>query len=197
MDLPSHPPDRRARQIGLGNTCVFSPSAESPRPLFQSRSPRSGGIAGAGVARNCSCRGLADLPHFNPDLDGEKPPLSVIALREAIAGAQALMISSPEYARGVAGSLKNALDWLVGSTEFPGKPVAVINVSPRASHADAALRLTLQTMSAEIIEDASITLPLLGRNLDAQGIVADAELSAQILSALQALKRAIAPEDSF
>jgi chromate reductase len=107
------------------------------------------------------------------------------------------MISSPEYARGVAGSLKNALDWLVGSTEFPGKPVAVINVSPRASHADAALRLTLQTMSAEIIEDASITLPLLGRNLDAQGIVADAELSAQILSALQALKRAIAPEDSF
>ena len=136
--------------------------------------------------------GLAGLPPFNPDLDGEHPPLPVVELRQAIAGAEALMISSPEYARGVAGTLKNALDWLVSSTEFPGKPVAVINASPRATHADAALRLTLETMSARLIEDASITLPLLGRNLDADGIIVDAELSRQLLSALQALERAMA-----
>ncbi len=102
------------------------------------------------------------------------------------------MISSPEYARGIAGTLKNALDWLISSTEFPGKPVAVINASPRATHADAALRLTLETMSARIIADASITLPLLGRNLDADGIIADAELSRPLLAALQALQRAMA-----
>jgi NAD(P)H-dependent FMN reductase len=137
-------------------------------------------------------RGLVDLPYFNPDLDGEHPPEPVMALRQAIAHARALIICSPEYARGVAGAMKNALDWLVSSTEFPGKPVVVINASPRASHADAALRLTLQTMSAEIIDDASIALPLLGRNLDAQGIVADAELSRQLLEALQVLARALA-----
>jgi NAD(P)H-dependent FMN reductase len=136
-------------------------------------------------------RGLAGLPHFNPDLDGENPPEPVMALREAVAGANALIICSPEYARGVAGAMKNALDWLVSSTEFPGKPAAVINASPRASHADAALRLTLETMSAEVIEDASITLPLLGRNLDAQGIIADRELSGSLRTALQALARAI------
>lgn len=136
--------------------------------------------------------GLAGLPPFNPDFDGESPPSPVVELRQAIAGAEALMISSPEYARGVAGTLKNALDWLVSSTEFPGKPVAVINASPRATHADAALRLTLETMSARIIEDGSITLPLLGRNLDADGIIADAELSRPLLSALQALQRAMA-----
>lgn len=137
-------------------------------------------------------RGLADLPHFNPDLDTEQLPEPVTALRHAIGAASGLIICSPEYARGVAGAMKNALDWLVSSTEFPGKRIAVINASPRASHADAALRLTLQTMSAEIVEDASITLPLLGRNLDAEGIVADPELRAQLVSALQALERAIA-----
>jgi chromate reductase len=137
-------------------------------------------------------RGLAGLPHFNPDLDGETPPEPVMALRKMIGSAGGLIICSPEYARGVAGAMKNALDWLVSSTEFPGKPVAVINASPRASHADAALRLTLQTMSAQIIENASITLPLLGRNLDAQGIIADPELSSPLRSALLALARATA-----
>ena len=134
-------------------------------------------------------QGLADLPPFNPDLDGDAPPAPVAALRREIGEAQALLICSPEYARGVAGVLKNALDWLVSSAEFPGKPVAVINTSQRATHADAALRLTLQTMSALLVEDASMTLPLLGRQLDADGIIADAGLSGALRSALEALGR--------
>jgi NAD(P)H-dependent FMN reductase len=138
-------------------------------------------------------RGLAELPHFNPDLDGERPPEPVMSLRQAVAGAQALLICSPEYASGVAGVLKNALDWLVSCVEFPGKPVAVINASPRATHADAALRLTLETMAAHLIPEASITLPLLGRNLDARGIIADAALCGQLSSALQSLSRALPP----
>jgi chromate reductase len=135
--------------------------------------------------------GLADLPHFNPDLDGDRPPDAVAVLRNAIGNAQGLLISSPEYARGVAGVLKNALDWLVSSTEFPGKPVALINASQRATHADAALRLTLNTMSANLVEVASIMLPLLGRNLNAAGIMADADLSSELSQALHNLGRAI------
>lgn len=135
--------------------------------------------------------GLATLPWFNPDLDGDHPPETVAALRREIGMADALLISSPEYARGVAGSLKNALDWLVSSSEFPGKPVAVINASPRATHADAALRLTLETMSAVLIGETSLTLPLLGRNLDADGIIADAELGAALLDALQEIARIV------
>jgi NAD(P)H-dependent FMN reductase len=135
--------------------------------------------------------GLADLPHFNPDLDGDRPPKPVAALRQAIGNAQGLLISSPEYARGVAGVMKNALDWLVSSTEFPGKPVALINASQRASHADTALRLTLNTMSANLIEEASIMLPLLGRYLNAAGIAGDADLSSRLALALDDLGRAI------
>ena len=102
-----------------------------------------------------------------------------------------MLICSPEYARGVAGVTKNALDWLVSSFEFPGKPTVVINASQRSTHADAALRLTLATMSADLIEAASITLPLLGRNLDAAGIAADPDLSAQFGEALRAFADAI------
>jgi chromate reductase len=88
--------------------------------------------------------------------------------------------------------MKNALDWLVSSLEFPGKPVAVINTSRRSVHADAHLRLTLTTMSARLVEAASITLPLLGRNLDANGIVSVNALAAQLRSALACFADAIA-----
>jgi chromate reductase, NAD(P)H dehydrogenase (quinone) len=136
--------------------------------------------------------GLAGLPHFNPDLDTDHPPAPVLALRRQIASCQGLLICSPEYARGVAGAMKNALDWLVGSLEFPDKPVALINASPRATHADAHLRLTLTTMSARLIEEASITLPLLGRSLDAEGIVSDSTLSVPLRAALDRFAHAIA-----
>ncbi|HEY6841914.1 MAG TPA: NADPH-dependent FMN reductase, partial [Chthoniobacterales bacterium] len=69
--------------------------------------------------------GLGALPHFNPDLDGDEPPQLVLELRSAVGLASGLLISSPEYAHGVPGSLKNALDWLVASVEFPNKAVAL------------------------------------------------------------------------
>ena len=143
------------------------------------------------LARTCDevvlFRGLGTLPHFDPDRDGDDAPEPVRHLRRAIGDCDALVICSPEYARGVPGVLKNALDWLVASPEFPGKPVAVVNASQRATHADASLRLILETMSGRLVEPACITLPLLGRNLDADGIVADPQLSGALRAALHAL----------
>src|SRR5260221_261149 len=75
--------------------------------------------------------GIAPLPHFNPDLDleGANAPPAVAAWRTLLGSAQGMVISSPEYAHGVPGSLKNALDWIVSSYEFSGKPVVLINAS--------------------------------------------------------------------
>jgi chromate reductase len=128
--------------------------------------------------------GIAGLPFFNPDLDGDRIPGPVAAFRALIGEADGILVSSPEYARGVAGVLKNALDWLVASFEFPNKPVALINTSPRATHALAALTLTLETMSAQLISDASITLPLLGSASDEMSIVADNELAEPLRAAI-------------
>ncbi|MBS0396633.1 MAG: NAD(P)H-dependent oxidoreductase, partial [Proteobacteria bacterium] len=106
-----------------------------------------------------------DLPLFNPDLEGREPA-AVRGLWRAVERADALVIASPEYAHGVSGVIKNLLDWLVGFPPFCGKPVAVLNASARARHADAALRETLRTMSAVIVEEASVTVPLLGAGLE-------------------------------
>ncbi len=135
--------------------------------------------------------GIGKLPFFNSDLDGERLPQEVASFRSVIGTADGLLISSPEYARGVAGVMKNALDWLVGSHEFPGKPVALINTSPRASHALASLTLTLETMSARLVTDASITLPLLGTVNDADSIAANAEFADPLRRALELHVRAI------
>jgi NAD(P)H-dependent FMN reductase len=135
---------------------------------------------------------LSTLPLFNPDLDEAPWPQAVVNLRERVAAADALLICSPEYARGVAGAMKNALDWLVSVEDFAGKPVALFNTSPRATHALAALRLTLETMAARVIDDAALTLPLLSAPMTEEGIVADPVLSGEIRSRLATLAAACA-----
>jgi NAD(P)H-dependent FMN reductase len=135
--------------------------------------------------------GIGNLPFFNSDLDGDRLPREVAEFRAVIGAADGLLISSPEYARGVAGVMKNALDWLVASFEFPNKPVALINTSPRATHALAALTVTLETMSARLVKDASITLPLLGTANDAVSIAANAEFASPLRRALERYVQAI------
>jgi chromate reductase, NAD(P)H dehydrogenase (quinone) len=135
--------------------------------------------------------GIGNLPFFNSDLEAERLPAEIARFRTIIGTADGLLISSPEYARGVSGVMKNALDWLVGSETFPGKPVALINTSPRATHALAALTITLETMSAHLVKDASITLPLLGTVNDADSIAANPDLVGPLRNALECFARAI------
>ena len=135
-------------------------------------------------------RGVGDLPLFNPDLESHVPS-QVSALRREVAAADALLIASPEYAHGVTGAIKNLLDWLVSFEPFVYKPVAVLNASPRAHHADDALRETLRTMSAIIIESASISLPLIGANLDEEAMAASLAISGPLHEVLAALRESI------
>lgn len=134
--------------------------------------------------------GLGQLPLFNPDLEATSPP-PVAYLREQIMSADALIIASPEYAHGITGVMKNALDWMVGCEAFVNKPVALLNASPRAVHAQAALRETVSVMSARIVENASIAVPILGSNLSEEEIAFHPELSASLRAALAALAVAV------
>jgi NAD(P)H-dependent FMN reductase len=126
---------------------------------------------------------MGQLPLFNPDLD-QFAFAPVNALREKLRAADGVLIASPEYAHGITGVMKNALDWMVNDEALVFKPVALFNASPRASHAQASLREVLQTVSARIIDAASIDLPVIGSQLDAQGIAADPALSAALRAAL-------------
>ena len=138
-------------------------------------------------------RELEELPPFNPDLDGDNAPAAVTRFRARLQACDAVLISSPEYAHGVPGVLKNALDWVVGSGEFVDKPVALINASARATHAWASLVETLTVMSARVVEEASITVPLAGTTVTADRMVADVATSTALRSAVAALAGAAGP----
>jgi NAD(P)H-dependent FMN reductase len=131
--------------------------------------------------------GLGDLPAFNPDDDVEPAPAAVSDFRRRLQSADALVISTPEYAHGIPGTLKNALDWVVGSGELVDKPIALVNASPRATYAQASLSETLTVMSARLVREASVTIPLAGARLDGVAICADPVLSSALRSALEAL----------
>jgi NAD(P)H-dependent FMN reductase len=136
--------------------------------------------------------GLADLPHFNPDLDkeGAHVPPSVEAFRAEIDAADALLISSPEYAHGVPGVLKNALDWLVSAPGMVFRPIGLINISSRSTHAYASLLETLRTMSTVPVPEASVELSLASRSQSAGEIAADPQIADRLRSSLDSLQLA-------
>ena len=125
--------------------------------------------------------GLAALPHFSPDIDVEPFPPSVAAFRAQIGASDALAICSPEYAHGIPGSLKNALDWLVSAQEPIGKPMLVISASPSgAVFAHAHLLEVLRTMMGQHLVDGGAHV-FSRSKLDANGDVT----SPQLLEALR------------
>jgi len=103
--------------------------------------------------------GLGELPHFNPDLDGDEPPSVVREFRDLLRAADGVIICSPEYAHGIPGSLKNALDWLVSDGTLVGKPVVVITTAPTyGQFAHDQLVEVLTTMQWNVLRDASLQL---------------------------------------
>jgi chromate reductase, NAD(P)H dehydrogenase (quinone) len=133
--------------------------------------------------------GLGRLPLFNPDLEG-RPARTVIRFRARVAAADALLIASPEYAHGVTGTIKNALDWLVSFEPFACKPVAVLNASARAHHADDALREILKTMAAIIVEPATVQVAPQGAS-PADATAFDRAVEVPIRASLAALCDAV------
>lgn len=107
--------------------------------------------------------GMAALPLFNPDLDeGDRPP-AVTGLTRCVGEADGLIIASPEYAHGIPGPLKNALDWLVSGFEIPNKPVMLVHASMRSSLVREHLSEVLRTMSARLYPGSAFEIHLVGK----------------------------------
>ena len=136
---------------------------------------------------------LGTLPAFNPDIEeaAARVPLPVRRWRTALAAADMLLISTPEYAHGIPGALKNALDWLVGSGELVGKPVGVINPSAASRFAFAQLIEVLSVMSATVVPAATVVLDLPRRGLDAAQLAADITVAPSLRGAISALLAAL------
>ncbi len=131
---------------------------------------------------------IADLPHFSPDLD-EDPPATVLGLRTATGAADALVIATPEYAHGMPGALKNALDWLVSAAEPIDKLVLLVSASPGgATHAHAQFSEVLRTMSMRLVDGGAHVFSR--AKLDAKGEIVDPMLLAALRDGVERLREA-------
>jgi NAD(P)H-dependent FMN reductase len=120
---------------------------------------------------------LHALPPFNPDLEAHAPPREYLDWGAELAAADAVLIATPEYAFGIPGALKNALDWVVGSGEFVHKRVVLIGASPLATganHALEALDRTIRVMSADVV--GTLSIPFVRAKIDESGAITDDEL---------------------
>lgn len=140
---------------------------------------------------------IGDLPIFNPDHEGRATPDSVIAFAEKVGAADGLIVACQEYAHGIPGGLKNALDWLVSREEVPGKPVMIAHASHRGDHVLAQLDEVLRTMSCRMVAEAFLRVPLLGKTAVEQRLVLEeATQRASLSAALTAFTQAIASHAS-
>ncbi|MFD0939900.1 NADPH-dependent FMN reductase [Pedobacter boryungensis] len=130
--------------------------------------------------------GNASLPHFNPDLDHENPPESIVNFRNKIAEADGILICTPEYIFSLPGSLKNAIEWCVSTTVFSHKPVGLITASASGDKAQEELRLIMQTLEARFNDDTTLLIKGVKGKINDQLEIADSEMSANLLKFIHA-----------
>lgn len=131
--------------------------------------------------------GLDGLPFFSPERDTEPAHPNVADFRKQLQQADGILICTPEYAFGVPGVLKNALDWTVSSAEFSRKPLALITASSVGENGHKALLNTFVALDADISEDAKLLIPFIRSKFDAEGKLKDEKVMADVVATAKAL----------
>jgi NAD(P)H-dependent FMN reductase len=131
--------------------------------------------------------GLSRIPAFDPGINNDTPPQSVKELRDQLATADGIIICTPEYAFGIPGALKNALDWMVSSGSFVRKPTALITASTGGENAHAALLKVLGAIDASVTEDITLLISFIRSKINHDCIITDAETEQNLQKILNGL----------
>jgi chromate reductase, NAD(P)H dehydrogenase (quinone) len=134
--------------------------------------------------------GLMQISAFSPDMD-TNPPAEIIAFRNQLKAADGILICSPEYALGVPGVLKNAIDWTVASMEFSKKPTAFITAATMGSKAHQSLLDTLQIIEANVTDETQLLITNVKTKINANGKIIDEKTKLAVIQLLKALNRLI------
>lgn len=127
-----------------------------------------------------------DLPLYNEELDGDEKPAAVVAAKELIAAADAILIATPEYNYGIPGGLKNALDWIsrpAYKSPVAGKPIALMSASKSptgGARAQGQLKLVLAGMLAQSYSAPEFLVPLAHQVFSSDGQLIDTELARKL-----------------
>jgi len=123
---------------------------------------------------------LADMPHFNPDLDTPDVPAAVAAFRNRIDTADGVLICTPEYVFSLPGALKNVLEWTVSTVVFSDKPVALITASASGEIAHESLQLLMRTLGAKFTEETTLLIQSPKAKVSASGDITDEQTLQQL-----------------
>jgi chromate reductase len=135
--------------------------------------------------------GIGSLPHFDPGLSDERTPVEVKMFREKLGAADGVLICTPEYAHGVPGSLKNALDWTVGTGDFSHKPTVLITASTDGRFGHAALIETLRVIEAGNIDRQNLVIPFVRTKISLDGQITDAATLEAVKRVMEELRKTI------
>ncbi|MEA2404252.1 MAG: hypothetical protein QOE08_899 [Thermoleophilaceae bacterium] len=144
--------------------------------------------------------GLKDVPPYDEDDDGENAPAAAAQLRDAIAGADAVFFTTPEYNSSIPGQLKNALDWAsrpIATNSLRNKHVAVIGASTGmfgAVWAQAELRKVLGAIGARVAE-GEVPVGHAQDRFDSDGRLNDPNLEDEVRSVVRTLVANVQPAE--
>ena len=118
---------------------------------------------------------LKQLPHFDPERSVDNPPPGIIALRQQVEQADALLICTPEYVFSMPAGLKNAIEWCVSTTVFAGKPTGLITASANGERGHEELKLVMKTLMAKFTDETTLLIRGIKGKTNEQGTITDEE----------------------
>lgn len=132
---------------------------------------------------------LADIPHFNPDLDNENLPKEVKDFRNKITSADGVIICTPEYVFSLPGSLKNALEWCVSTTIFSSKKTGLITASASGEMGHEQLILVMKTLEAKFDDSTKLLIQGVRGKINDEGKIINEETEIALLSFINSFER--------
>lgn len=139
--------------------------------------------------------GLTAIPHFNPDLDNENSPQEITDFRNTLRAYDGILICTPEYAMGVPGTLKNAIDWTVSSMEFSHKPVALITASSMGQKGHRSLLETLNIIESKMTDETQLVIPFAKTKISGDAKITDEKTLQEVLKLIDAFNILLTTEE--
>ncbi|MCZ8215598.1 MAG: NAD(P)H-dependent oxidoreductase [Cyclobacteriaceae bacterium] len=134
---------------------------------------------------------LKNLPHFDPQLSSDHPPLQIIEFRKSIEQADGIIICTPEYIFSIPSGLKNAIEWCIATTVFMDKPTGLITASAHGQKGHEELQMIMQTAMANFTNETTLLIQGVSGKFDQQGNLLDTETKRQLQSFTEAFKNLV------
>jgi len=131
------------------------------------------------------------LPHFDPELSTDSPPVEVVAFRQHIENSDGVIICTPEYVFSIPSGLKNAIEWCVSTTVFSDKPLGLITASAHGQKGHEALQLIMKTVMAKFTEDTALLIQGIKGKINEQGAITNNQTKEELVKFINAFQQLV------